>query len=44
MDSGRMPCISYHFDPNGLKGRCKPYRDTKEHLVREGRAQAAMVF
>lgn len=37
-------CISFHLDPNGPKGQCKPYRETKEQLVREGRAQAAMVF
>lgn len=37
-------CIAFHLDPAGPKGQCKPYRDTKERLVREGRAQAALVF
>ncbi|MDE2126747.1 MAG: GNAT family N-acetyltransferase [Armatimonadetes bacterium] len=37
-------CIAFHLDPTGPKGQCKPYRETKERLVREGRAQAAMVF
>ena len=37
-------CIAFHLDPTGPKGQCKPYRDTKEKLVREGRAQAALVF
>ena len=39
-------CIAFHLDPNLPKrsGQCKPYRETKERLVREGRAQAAMVF
>ena len=37
-------CIAFHLDPLGPKGQCKPYRDTKERLVREGRAQAALVF
>ncbi len=37
-------CIAYHLDPLGPKGQCKPYRETKERLVREGRAQAALVF
>jgi len=37
-------CIAFHLDPLGQKGQCKPYRETKERLVREGRAQAAMVF
>lgn len=37
-------CIAFHLDPKGPKGQCKPYRDTKERLVREGRAQAALVF
>jgi len=37
-------CIGFHLDPKGPKGQCKPYRDTKEQLVREGRAQAALVF
>lgn len=37
-------CISFHLDPKGEKGQCKPYRETKERLVREGRAQAVMVF
>ena len=37
-------CIAFHLDPKGPKTQCKPYRDTKEKLVREGRAQAAMVF
>lgn len=37
-------CISFHLDPAGPKGQCKPYRETKERLVREGRAQAALVF
>ncbi len=37
-------CIAFHLDPTGPKGQCKPYRDTKERLVREGRAQAALVF
>ncbi len=36
-------CISYHLDPSGQKGQCKPYRETKERLVLEGRAQAALV-
>lgn len=37
-------CIAFHLDPEGVKGQCKPYRETKERLVREGRAQAALVF
>lgn len=37
-------CISFHLDPLGAKGQCKPYRETKQRLVCEGRAQAAMVF
>ena len=37
-------CIAFHLDPKGPKGQCKPYRETKEQLVREGRAQAALVF
>ncbi len=37
-------CIAFHLDPLGGKGQCKPYRETKQRLVREGRAQAAMVF
>ena len=37
-------CIGFHLDPKGPKGQCKPYRETKEHLVRDGRAQAALVF
>ncbi len=37
-------CIAFHLDPGGPKGQCKPYRETKERLVREGRAQAALVF
>lgn len=37
-------CISYHLDPTGPKGQCKPYRETKEALVRNGRAQAALVL
>ena len=37
-------CIAFHLDPRGPKGQCKPYRETKERLVREGRAQAALVF
>lgn len=37
-------CIAFHLDPTGPKGQCKPYRETKERLVRQGRAQAAMVF
>jgi hypothetical protein len=37
-------CISFHLDPKGPKGQCKPYRETKERLVREGRAQAALVM
>jgi GNAT superfamily N-acetyltransferase len=37
-------CISFHLDPKGSKGQCKPYRETKQQLVREGRAQAALVF
>lgn len=37
-------CIAFHLDPKGPKGQCKPYRETKERLVREGRAHAALVF
>lgn len=37
-------CICYHLDPNGPKGQMKPYRETKHRLVKEGRAQAALVF
>ncbi|MBI3721221.1 MAG: GNAT family N-acetyltransferase, partial [Fimbriimonas ginsengisoli] len=37
-------CISFHLDPKGPKGQCKPSRETKERFVGEGRAQAAMVF
>lgn len=37
-------CIAFHLDPHGQKGQCKPYRETKERFVREGRAQAALVF
>jgi ribosomal protein S18 acetylase RimI-like enzyme len=37
-------CISFHLDPAGPKGQCQPYRETKERLVREGRAQATLVF
>jgi hypothetical protein len=37
-------CIGFHLDPNGKKGQCKPYRETKHQLVKEGRAQAALVF
>ncbi len=37
-------CIGFHLDPDGKKGQCKPYRETKEKLVKEGRAQAALVF
>jgi hypothetical protein len=37
-------CISFHLDPHGEKGQCKPYRETKHRLVREGNALAAMVF
>jgi len=36
--------ISFHLNPLGPKGQCKPYRETKERLMREGRAQAALVF
>lgn len=37
-------CISYHLDPSGPKGQCRPYETTKLTLVKEGRAQAALVF
>lgn len=37
-------CIGFHLDPKGPKGQCKPYRETKERLVQEGRALAALVF
>lgn len=37
-------CISFHLDPKGPKGQCKPYQETKEQLVRDGKAQAALVF
>lgn len=37
-------CIGFHLDPLGPKGQCRPHREAKERLVREGRAQAAMVF
>lgn len=37
-------CIAFHLDPAGPKGQCKPYRETKERLVCEGRVQAALVF
>lgn len=37
-------CIAFHLDPKGPKCQFKPYRETKERLVREGRAQAALVF
>lgn len=37
-------CIGFHLDPNGPKGQCRPHREAKERLVREGRAQAALVF
>lgn len=37
-------CISFHLDPAGAKGQCKPYQETKHKLVCEGRARAALVF
>ena len=37
-------CISFHLDPYGPKGQCKPYRETKERLVCQGNAHAALVF
>lgn len=37
-------CIGFHFDPDGPKGQLRPHRENKERLVREGRAQAALVF
>jgi hypothetical protein len=37
-------CIGFHLDPNGPKGQCKPYRETKERLVCAGNAHAALVF
>ncbi len=37
-------CIGFHLDPNGPKGQCKPYRETKERFVHEGKALAALVF
>ena len=37
-------CIAFHLNPQGEKGQCKPYRETKERLVREGKAKAALVF
>lgn len=37
-------CIGFHLNPQGGKGQCKPYRETKERLVYEGRAHAALVY
>ncbi len=37
-------CIGFHLDPQGPRGQCRPYRETKHRLVCEGRAQAAVVF
>lgn len=37
-------CIAFHLDPKGPKGQCKPYRETKQRLVQEGRALASLVF
>src|SRR5579864_2365107 len=37
-------CIAFHLDPKGPKGQMKPYKETKEKLVCEGKAQAAIVF
>jgi GNAT superfamily N-acetyltransferase len=37
-------CIGFHMDPEAPKGQLRPHRENKERLVREGRAQAALVF
>ncbi|MBC8064160.1 MAG: GNAT family N-acetyltransferase [Chlorobia bacterium] len=37
-------CIGFHLDPKGPKAQCKPYRETKERLVCQGHAHAALVF
>ena len=37
-------CIGFHLDPKGPKGQCKPYRETKQRLVNEGKGLAALVF
>lgn len=37
-------CISFHLDPKGPKDQMRPYKQAKERLVCEGRAQAALVF
>jgi hypothetical protein len=37
-------CIAFHLDPDGKKGQCKPYKEAKERLVKQSRAQAALVF
>lgn len=37
-------CIGFHLDPAGPKGQCRPHRESKERLVRDGRAHAALVF
>lgn len=37
-------CIGFHFDPKAGKGQLRPYKENKERLVNEGRAQAALVF
>lgn len=37
-------CIGFHLDPKGPKGQLAPHRESKERLVREGKALAALVF